>query len=434
MRSVLTRLALVAGLVVLVLLVALLALLPSQGAARDLSVYSAEAQGWRALYLTLEGLGFPVEPWTRAPAELPARGTLLVQGALPDRPPSMPAALAEPDADAEARTTPDGTAGPRRGRDLVHYRRFVEDGGTLLVLGAGADELSFLRDELTLSGLEGIVFEVPQTMPSELELPGGERVGRSRPEGHFSFPRGETLVRAGERAAGAVFASGKGRVALLALPSERFDNGDLAREGERMLLVVRLIEALRPPGASGASPFARVLFDEYALGAWRPASVLELAFAPGLALLSLHALLLAALLLWRSAWSGPFARDPEPLRAASPLARARGFGRTLARARRFDLLARFLRRGLLARWDARSGVRLPGEPDAAEEEARLRRLARGDERRLARLRELCARVPASEAELARLETELCALEPELVLGAPPKTRPPAGRPPAVPRS
>jgi hypothetical protein len=113
---------------------------------------------------------------------------------------------------------------------------------------------------------------------------------------------------------------------------------------------------------------------------------------------------------WRSAWSGPFPRDPEATLAASPLARARGFGRTLARAGRWDLLASLLRRGMLARWEARSGRRQAGEGDL---EARLAALARADDERHARLSGLFARAPGDERALAELEDDLRALEHEL---------------------
>jgi hypothetical protein len=145
--------------------------------------------------------------------------------------------------------------------------------------------------------------------------------------------------------------------------------------------------------------------------------VLTLAFGPRLACLSLHALLLLLVLGWRSAWSGPFPRDPEPVLAASPLARARGFGQLLARAGRFDLLARFLRGAALERWQARAGggrmgARMPEEAPALAE--RLRELAHGDEALSARLRTLFSHVPKNAAELAALEAQLAALETELL--------------------
>jgi hypothetical protein len=103
--------------------------------------------------------------------------------------------------------------------------------------------------------------------------------------------------------------------------------------------------------------------------------------------------------------------------ASSPLARALGFGRLLVRAGRFELLASFLRRGSLERWDARAGHRAaPGEvPDAG---ARLAALAGGDARRRERLERVFARRPASAAELRELAAELDALEPELFAARP----------------
>jgi hypothetical protein len=390
----LSRIAAAAGLGLFVLFGLLLAVLPGQGDPRSLSVFSAEADGWRAMYLTLEQLGFPVEAWSGAPGELPAPGTLLVLAEPPAPPPALPAAL------ARAGEAP--VAGPRRGRDLAHYRSFVQDGGTLLVLGVDEAVLATLRDELGLD-VPDVDFEAEELDPTELVL-SDERIPWSGTlPGALSLGAGQPLVSTDDgRVLAAAVPSGQGRVGLLVLESERLANRDLREDAEGLLLLVRLLEGLRP--------FERVLFDEYALGAWHPPAALGLAFTPRIYLLSAHLLLLLVLLSWRSAWSGPFARDPEPLRAVSPLARARGTGRLLARGGRFELLASYLRRGRLARWEARTG-RTGAE---ADEPMRLRRLARGDERRLARLSELWARRPADEAELARLDAELGGFEPELV--------------------
>jgi hypothetical protein len=418
MQRLLVRLGLAAGAALLVFVGVLLTVLPSRSEAREHSVFSFEPAGLRALYLLCEELGFPVEPWSEAPGHLDGRGALLVLTELPEGPPSEP---------MRASGKSEEDAAPRRSRALAHYRHFVEEGGTLLALGIAPEGLDFLRDDLGLGGLAGVSVEEFVSPGVEVLLAGGERIPL---RGMLEVARrlclseeGMTvLARAGDGSPVAVSCpSGAGRVALTMLPADWLENEALAGQGDTALVFVRLLEAL--------APFERVLFDEYALGGWRPVALEALAFSPRLAWLSGHLLLLLLVLGWRSAWSGPFPRDPGSSLAASPLARARGFGRTLARAGRWDLLARLLRRGLLARFEARAGRRAPaGEPDLA---ARLRALARGDRSRHARLTELFVeRAPADERELAALEADLRALELELFAIEKGKTPPRvgAGRP------
>lgn len=429
MGKLLARLGLALGVALVVLVGVLLAVLPSPGEERAHSVFSAQEDGLRVLFLTLEALDLPVEAWSAAPGELRGAGTLLVLPALPAAPPALPAALA------------DGEGAPLwRGRGLAHYRRFVAEGGTLLVLAAGTEALAFLRDTLALEGLLGLEAEAlaPRKPSPQLGLggmtPGAGRVTFEGGES-FALPIGpvarflgaradEVFARSeNDEALGVRRASGEGSVALLALPLELFENGALEEQAEPALVFVRALEQL--------ASCERMLFDEYALGGWRPPPFARLAFSRELAWLSLNVLLLCLVLGWRSAWSGPFARDPERLLPASPLARARGFGRMLARAGRFDLLARLLSEGVLQRWERRAGRR-PAPSGAASSEAgpeaalatRLAAFARGDARLGARLNELfVTRAPRDEAELEALETALRALEEELFRQAEPgKTR------------
>jgi len=410
MQRLLVRLGLAAGAALLVFVCVLLAVLPSRGEARAHSVFSFEPSGLRALFLLCESLGFPVEPWSQAPGHLAGRGDLLVLAQLPAAPPDEPAV---PPGEGD-----DG-ASPHRSRALAHYRRFVEEGGTLLVLGTGQGELDSLRGPLGLRGLEDLVVDEFMSPGLEAIFVGGERVPL---RGQLEFGQrlgalsvGMTvLARGGDGMPVAISCpSGAGRVVLVVFPIDWLENDALAEQGEPALVFVRLLE--------GLAPFERVLFDEYALGGWRPVPLEALAFSPLLAAASAHLLLLLLVLGWRSAWSGPFPRDPESTLAASPLARARGFGRTLARAGRWDLLASLLRRGMLRRWGADAGRARSGEPDL---EARLAALARGDEQRHARLAELfLARAPADERELGALEAELRALELEL-FSAPEKGKTP----------
>ena len=435
----LARLGVALGVALLVLLGVLLAVLPSPGEERYHSVFATGEHGMRALYLTLERLGFSVRPWSEAPGHLEGPGTLLVLAETPAAPPALPPAPAGRD--------PEHGAGPNRSRDLAHYQRFVSEGGTLLVLDAGEDELAFLRDSLALPELASLTCEgtavrdgdrvsagrgrwIPeprrtQATPDDVEesvlmtFSNGEGIAlRDGPVARYEGV-GEHEILARDERGGAIFvqrASGAGRVALLALPVAPLENAELAKRSGPAVFFVRVLEALR---ASGAAPIERVLFDEYALGGWRPAPVAELAFSPRLAWLSVHLLLLLLVYCWRSAWTGPFPRDPEAYLAASPLARARGFGNLLARASRSVVLARLLRRGVLQRREARTGQRgPPGSDDALA--ARLAALARGDERRHARLVELFqTSAPRDRAELEALADGLAALERELAPAAEP---------------
>lgn len=417
MRSTLARLGAGSGALLLVLVGVLLAILPSPGSVRARSVFSTTPSGLRALYLLCESLGFQVEPWSKAPGELAtpsqakggsSQGTLLVLAHLPEAPPALPGVLTE----GRSGETP-----ARRSRDLVHYRAFVEQGGTLLLLGARQEEIDFLGEALGWTDFveleDASLFESPG-LARDIVLVGDERLVLAasvrrhlRPrEPEVGPPAGTILVRAEDGSALVLArAVGAGRVVLSSLPLDGLDNRALAKDGEPALVFVRVLE--------GLAPLRRVLFDEYALGGWRPEAASSLAFSSRLAGLSLHVLLILFLLGWRATWSGPFPRDPVPWLAASPLARAQGFGRTLARAGRFDLLTRLLRGGVLGRWEARAGRRSTAA-DAEELPERLRALAAGDGARLARMEALfLGRAPTSEGELARLDAELRALEGRL---------------------
>jgi hypothetical protein len=323
---------------------------------------------------------------------------LLVLARLPEPPPALPPALTREDA-------------PPQQRALAHYARFVEEGGTLLVLGAAQNELAELEEGLALACLAPLEFRAEPFIGGPLVLPDGmELEFEERPAGTFTGAHGALLCDLAGRAVGALQPCGAGRVALLALPAERFDNAHLAAEPDHALLLVRMVEAL--------APIERLAFDEYALGGWRPTSVPALALRPRLQALSLHVFLFLLVLVWRSAWSGPFARDPAPERSASALARAHGFGRLLARAGRHDLLAGFLRRA----WIERGATRCASAADGFDRA--LAELAGGDERRWARLRaSLEARTITSEAELDSLARDLDQLEDELAQARRTPTRP-----------
>ncbi|MEQ1895641.1 MAG: hypothetical protein ABL998_24140, partial [Planctomycetota bacterium] len=160
MKSVLARLALMGGVAFLLVAVLLLALLPGKGADHAASAHSAEPEGWRALVLLCEALGFPVAPWNEAPGELDGAGALLVLTEVPEAPPGAPSA---------------GPEAPRRQRDPGHYRRFVEEGGTLLVFTDEVRALDELREELGLAELAALTADARVRSELTLELGEGER-------------------------------------------------------------------------------------------------------------------------------------------------------------------------------------------------------------------------------------------------------------------
>ncbi len=410
------------ALLFLLLMGLLLALLPGRGEQRAYSVFSTRPDGLRALFLMLEELGFSDLPRTQPPGELRGGGDLLV---LFDVPPEPPARSLDTGAGADA-------SPPRRIRDLQHYRRFVDEGGKLLLLLRGDEEreLGFLGESLGLEELAGMEL-APRTEDAPLQVrmssgatfvlsrSGERRLAGVRDRTGDRPGRSEVLARELDGPPVAVRVGvGSGALIVLLLPPELFSNESLA-EQDHALFFVRLLEELRP--------FERIVFDEYALGGWTPRSPLELAFGPGTIVLSAHLLAFLLLLLWRSAWTGPFARDPVALRAVSALSRAQGLAGLLERAGRRELLARLLRERLLERWCVRAGKRSraapEGERSAQALEADLAALFRHGGPLLDRARKCFLETPVrNRSELERLAAELEALDREL-FAAPRATAP-----------
>lgn len=409
MKGTLARIAVAAGTGLLLFVVVLLALLPGKGAERAGGTSSVAPDGWRALFFLCEELGFPVAAWDGAPGELPAAGTALLLSALPGEPPGAPRA----------------PGAPLRARDPANYGRFVAEGGTLVFLCDDADDWDELVLLTELASLTSVTASSRVRAELALELADGERftlepgafvvwsgAGLEELAGATLAP--EVPVRAGESepepedtpeepervTVAARESLGKGSLVLVGLEPDTFANGALEATPENALLFVRLLESL--------GPCERILFDQYALGAFAPPSRLELLLSPALLPASLHLAAWFALFLLAVAWVGPFARDPEPLLATAPLARARAQGGLLRRAGRFDLLAGLLRRGLLERWSARAGMRTRGA------EADLAQLVRGDRRRLARARELLLGPPPVDGrDFTALARSLASFEREL---------------------
>jgi len=208
-----------------------------------------------------------------------------------------------------------------------HYRSFVEGGGVVLI-EKREQALDFLVEGLGLEEeplQDGRLEDAPVLADGQLDT----RPGPDRTE-HYDSNGALVAIE---------IELGKG--AFVLLPGGSWARNRRFEEGDRALLVVRLVERFQQGG--------RVLFDESVLAGPAHEGPLDLAFSARARLLSFHVLLLALLLTWSRAWSREFPRDPRPHDQLSPLARARALAGLLVRARRLDLLADFLRAGTLRR-------------------------------------------------------------------------------------
>jgi hypothetical protein len=326
------------GLAILLLVLALAAQLLQSGPESVAgSVASSGPEGRRALALLLRDLGVRAEAWNDAPASLPHDGALLWLAKAPSR--------------TEGTEPSPADVGLR---SLAHYRRFVEEGGTLLV-PASDGARKFLVDGLGFTSCaDAIPAPDPHAGTRSFRSASGETLEVGLSGGRVLAPLDDeslarVLWRGGTSGAeDEVFAvevsEGRGRVVILGDDSF-LDDAHLG-EHDDAILAVRLAEEF--------APGKHVLFDEYALGLWTPRTPIGILTSPSFFLASLHLLLLLALLVLRSAWVREFPRDPAPLESASPLLRARTLAALLARAGRYEVLAGWLKDGTGRRLDRRT--------------------------------------------------------------------------------
>jgi len=301
------------------------------------SVTNTAKDGRRGFFLLLQELGFAPLEWRRAPGALP-RGEHLIW--LPQRPkPWQP--QGKDGAHAEQLRNPLPT------HELDNYRRFVEEGGTL-VAPFGKEMLEFLEDDLGLPGAEELVpLQAGGRARERVRLDTGEvleldldsqKVLHPFPDGspwrELWMLENEVGKQGPENLVAVESPLGAGRVVLLS--EDRFlDNGEIGKS-QHALAGVRLLEQLSRGG--------QVLFDEYCLGVFEPESALALTASPRVFLLSVHVLALLVLFVWAHSFARAFPRDPPPLQSASPLERAEALARIWKNGGRERIGARVLRR------------------------------------------------------------------------------------------
>jgi len=339
--------ALFAGIVVLVLV------LPSgdQGEGLEGSARSFDDGGRLALASLLRELEFPVEVWEEAPGMLQGASGLLWMASVPR---SFAGGL-ETDLVGEL-------------HDPGYYRSFCEAGGTLLL--PATDSELFLVEGLGLDAFVGLEESLGEGESKRVvTLFGGppNRLGRLSSSAfdplHVRDELDPLLFDETGAALAVELGVGRGRVVVLA--TDHFLGNERLAYGDNAVLACRLAREYSRGGV--------VRFDEYALGAWKPVSTTQLALGPQLFWLTFTILMWLALYSWRHAWVRGFPREPERLETISPLTRARAVAGLHERARRLDLLADGLLRGVLQSIAARQ--RLPRAVRAGEPNEILESLA-----------------------------------------------------------
>ena len=450
-----------AALVTLIVLAITAQVLESPAPSRSRSAASVAPQGRRALFLLLEELGHAPKLWNRAPGKLPSGANMLWLGGVPhgpgfeskhkakDKSKDDKSAHDEDEADKDEEADKADKSGEHDASDKsetagdaaepaggvlasaldlhqpVHYRRFLEEGGTIIAplddaLSAFFVQNLGLASVATLERDQGLIAKT-----GRLRLESGEEFEVAleahagfRPLAEGSSARELVVATSGAddkdpnvvHESDTLFAVelpvGAGRLVLLA------DDGFLANSmigaRDQALFAVRLVESLDRGG--------ELLFDEYSLGLWEPASPIGMAASPRWFLLSLHAGLLLCLFLWSQAWVRQFPRDPQQLGALSPLSRARAQGRLWLQAGRAGRAARALQLGVLTRLERAVGLRpraASKRPWAEEVDERLAVVEARSRAPLPRARwqlALARTAVNDEVALASLAEELAQLE------------------------
>lgn len=325
--------------------------LPSSGMGTDRSALSAEDRGRRALYLTLSELGIPTRIWTNTPSELPSGGGLVWLSGVPTYPEGVSELV-------ELETTPELAQTAIGPHDPAHYLRFMDEGGALVCALAVPDMAEFVTDELGVEIPARDFRAQPNDAAASLRFePTGEElenlaISWFRRE-YVEAIEGAELVGVSVSSASDEDGSEErmasplaglvrvpvGRGSLLLMVSDRQFNNQRLRDADHALYATRIVEEY-----AGDGP---VLFDEYSLGSWAPSSVMSIATAPNLLLLSVHFVLVLLIMAWYFGWVRAFSRDDVPPEPLSALARVRSRASIILRGGRPRLLAEQLRDGVL---------------------------------------------------------------------------------------
>ncbi|HEX4608531.1 MAG TPA: DUF4350 domain-containing protein [Urbifossiella sp.] len=247
--------------------------------------YDASGGGFRAAYLLLDGLGYPVERSRRPPAGRDVRWVLF-----PDK------------------------LGPKEATALDDW---VQRGGVMLLAADNPETAARFGLEVTVTGGRPLEPSRPDGLAVPRTVGKGESFTATAPDvTHVLVGAAEVTGPPGVDAWGVVggrplvtiHARGRGRVWLLHRP-DVLTNANLRGE-DNAVLACRLAEAMladRPDG--------RLAFDEYCHGLRDRPSVTELLFRPPVLGVTLQALALTALVLWHAAVRfGPPRPDPPPAR------------------------------------------------------------------------------------------------------------------------
>jgi hypothetical protein len=274
-----------AAVVLLLALAGMMGIGRPQPSATSGSSYDASPHGIRAAYLLLEGLGYDVAA-SRRLAVGKVRWMLFPRPSLLES--------------ARRRRLVEDDAGPSvvNEGDMLALRRWVESGGTLLVAEDG-------RQFAEQLGVRVETFERPGNL--EIDLLGDKRtvsggsidvVLTDQPDSVWP-PTGEPLA--------SIFRKGKGSVWIVHRPG--FVLNEHLREADNAIVLCRLADAT----AGGE----RIHFDEFFHGLRERPGVAELLLKPPALWVTLQALIVLGLVLWRALPPFGAVRGLPPVRRRS---------------------------------------------------------------------------------------------------------------------
>ncbi|QDU22868.1 DUF4350 domain-containing protein [Urbifossiella limnaea] len=305
--------------------------------------YDASPAGFRAAYLLLERLGYPVDRSRRPPAGDAVRWVFY-----PDH---------------------------LTGKEATALDDWVRRGGVVLLADDETEVAEKLGLPVVVSGGRAKVPEQFKGLPFAPEFHKGDAFTARAPDVSHVLaggtevdgpPGADAWGTVGGRPLVTIHPRGRGEVWLLRRP-DVFANDHLRGEDNAVLLC-RLADAML-----AAHPDRRIAFDEFCHGLRDRPDVAELLFRPPVLWITLQALLLTALVLWHAGVRfGPVRPDPPPPRRSKAEfldALAGLLERTGDRGDAF----RAVRDDLLRRLEAEYGLPAGTPPEQVAREAARRR-------------------------------------------------------------